>query len=96
MKLIYNSFLWQGVETLANGFAALAVDLQIPTSLQEVGISQDDLSLLSSEAIKVQDKRHCYIGIMLRPILPTRKMQETYTVQIYVQCLISTIFYENW
>ena len=43
-----------GVETLATGFAELAVDLQIPTSLQEVGISQGDLSLLAAEAIKVR------------------------------------------
>jgi hypothetical protein len=43
------------VETLASGFASLAVDLQIPTSLQEVGIKQQDLGLLASEAIKVKE-----------------------------------------
>ena len=42
------------METLASGFAELAVDLQIPTSLQEVGISQGDLGLLAAEAIKVR------------------------------------------
>jgi hypothetical protein len=42
------------VETLASGFASLAADLQIPTSLKEVGITEADLSLLSTEAMKVR------------------------------------------
>jgi alcohol dehydrogenase class IV len=42
------------VETLACGFASLAADLQIPTSLKEVGITEADISLLSTEAMKVR------------------------------------------
>jgi alcohol dehydrogenase class IV len=42
------------VETLASGFANLAADLQIPTSLKDVGITEADLSLLSTEAMKVR------------------------------------------
>jgi alcohol dehydrogenase class IV len=56
--LLKNIFvvLLSGVDTLADGFASLAVDLHIPTSLQEVGINQGHLSLLASEAIKVRKK----------------------------------------
>jgi hypothetical protein len=48
------TFCTLGVETLASGFASLAADLQIPTSLKEVGITEADLSLLSTEAMKVR------------------------------------------
>ena len=37
---------------LADGFAELAVELEIPTTLPEVGIAAEDGELLATEALK--------------------------------------------
>lgn len=42
------------VDVLADGFADLAVELQIPTCLEEVNIKETDLEKLSMEAMKVE------------------------------------------
>ena len=42
-----------GVDTLADGFAQLAVDLDIPTCLEEVKIAEGDIENLATEAMKV-------------------------------------------
>ena len=42
------------VSVLADGYAQLAQDLAIPTCLEEVGIQEIDLELLSTEASKIE------------------------------------------
>ena len=41
-----------GGTNLADAFASLAVDLEVPTRLSEVGITESDLDLLAVEAMK--------------------------------------------
>ena len=41
-----------GAHALADGFATLARDLRIPTTLQEVGIGDTDIDMLAREALK--------------------------------------------
>jgi len=38
--------------TLAEGFALLAKELEIPTTLREVGVTENDLDMLATEALK--------------------------------------------
>ena len=44
------------VSVLADGYAQLALDLAIPTCLEEVGIQEKDLELLSTEASKIAEQ----------------------------------------
>lgn len=43
-----------GAEVMAAGYAQLAVDLEIPTNLSQVGIQEKDIQLLATEAMKVE------------------------------------------
>ena len=51
-----NSARWpsdlHGAHALADGFETLAADLEIPTTLNEVGISEKDIDVLAVEALK--------------------------------------------
>lgn len=42
------------VSVLADGYAQLAIDLGIPTCLEDVGIKEKDVELLATEAIKIE------------------------------------------
>ncbi|XP_023322320.1 uncharacterized protein LOC111696675 isoform X3 [Eurytemora carolleeae] len=46
------------VNVMADGFYQLALDLQIPTRLPEVGIQSKDLHLLATQAMKVDRLMH--------------------------------------
>jgi alcohol dehydrogenase class IV len=43
-----------GAEALAEGFSTLAEELEIPTRLSEVGVTEEDLDMLAVEALKQQ------------------------------------------
>ena len=69
------------VSVLADGYAQLAQDLAIPTSLEEVGIQEKDLELLSTEASKIERLLQNNMRMLL---ISTARHSETKSVDCFI------------